>query len=619
MKISAISLTDFRSHGRTILKGLRRVNVLLGPNGAGKSTILDGISYGLYGLCRGLTRGGAGSDFLARRHNGQKSKGFAVELFLEEKSPIKRGLGDGPRSKAQDRIGRELDIAPAMLAVLTDPTTFMGLSQAEQRELLMQVTKTGLSEGQVEETIGDDENILALLSGYDLTTLEGVRAAEAYVRNARPDLKRRLAEMGEVAVDMPERDPEQAMREAADYIADLRKQRDKRLAVAEEAAGRHQEARRRLSDARRAMEQVEAAGKQAGADPAKELKTAEAELVRLDDAEAKRAKVYMVAQQAVQKLEADLGTAREQYARFVKIKQATCPTCTQKITEKTRKAVQADLQKKGKNLTKDLAAAQKKLDALKEPDADAARRLRSKIECLRAAVADRKQLAGRREAAQKALQQAEQAEQECPAPMGVNVDDIDKEIAEGEAFVAQQREIAGALERSRETLAKQRDLKAKIAACDEAAKKVGPKGPLQQHMLSSGLGALAGEVSALATAMGLPEVVIKDQADRVNPLQIFAGGLPATMLSTSEKYRLSFAIAAVLAKRSGAGILCLDGAEVLDHVSRDAVNDILDRVGLEQAFVAATPLEMPQGLASDDDWAYYAVGKKDGVSAVVRL
>ena len=117
------------------------------------------------------------------------------------------------------------------------------------------------------------------------------------------------------------------------------------------------------------------------------------------------------------------------------------------------------------------------------------------------------------------------------------------------------------------------------------------------------------EVGGIVSHFGLGKFRVS-----VEPWQVMVGGLPAVMLSESEQYRLSAAIAGVFAKRSGAGILCLDGADILYGDNGGLLIEVLEACGLDQAIVAASgdPGEAPEG------WEMIEVTKKDGRSEAVR-
>jgi DNA replication and repair protein RecF len=94
MLIAAVSLRDFRSHGRAELKVGSGITVLAGPNGSGKTNILEALHFGLTGRsCR------TSSDRQVITHGKDTAR---VEVQVEDETSTLRSV-----SVALDRSGNK--------------------------------------------------------------------------------------------------------------------------------------------------------------------------------------------------------------------------------------------------------------------------------------------------------------------------------------------------------------------------------------------------------------------------------------------------------------------------------------------------------------------------------
>ena len=118
MKLTELTLTNFRSHTKTVLKDLQSVNILTGPNGAGKSTVLDAIGYSLTGVCRGLDDGGKGAKQLTCDLPGAPKAATSVTFTVAGKEPMSRGLDQGPRSATHTKIISKLGLDEQVLQLI---------------------------------------------------------------------------------------------------------------------------------------------------------------------------------------------------------------------------------------------------------------------------------------------------------------------------------------------------------------------------------------------------------------------------------------------------------------------------------------------------------------------
>lgn len=140
MTIKAIRLVNFRNHAdRTFTLGAR--TFLAGPNGAGKSTVIDGISWGLRGVCRGTDARGAGSKDLIRL--GADSASVTLDLEGPDGDwSVTRTVGRNGSSQATmktEGILAKLGMTDAGLAACLYGRAFFDLHHKEAKDLLFSV------------------------------------------------------------------------------------------------------------------------------------------------------------------------------------------------------------------------------------------------------------------------------------------------------------------------------------------------------------------------------------------------------------------------------------------------------------------------------------------------
>lgn len=137
MKIRTIRLVNFRNFAdRTFTLGDR--TFLAGLNGAGKSTVIDAISWGLRGVCRGTDARGAGSKDLIRMGADEAT----VQVDLGEDGLITRTVGrngSSTSSAKSDAILARLGVTDAALEACLYGRAFFALHHKEAKDLLLKV------------------------------------------------------------------------------------------------------------------------------------------------------------------------------------------------------------------------------------------------------------------------------------------------------------------------------------------------------------------------------------------------------------------------------------------------------------------------------------------------
>lgn len=611
MKIKRITIKGFRSHASTEVLGLRKFNVLSGLNGSGKSTIIDAIKYVLTGTCRGTDDAGRGAEKLAAMGIGE------YELTLDtSKGELTRRMGQGPRSQTHTRIAKTTGLEQDLARVLAEPTQFMQLTPTDQKALLMSLMSEPLKADEVAEMLGTLINVpgtTSRLSAAILTTLEGANDFEKQMREKRPLLKGELQGAVYVAPDaMPgiEASPE-ILKECKDELAELDRELIELKSAAHIGSTQRETLESKLETLNEKMAQVKA--KIDGYGPRKKM-AAELDRQRsltdeVEKQDALRQEQVRLIEGEISEANATLRMTKEQAAKLQSVK-GSCGACGQSVPPEYVKEAVAGLKAKHERLQKGIVEHQGLINGLKQISTDESpATLRENVATLMRTLDEYDQLTDRLE--EYALEargcevDLKKPQAKFPAPEEIAA--LEAKIVNGKAYTDNVALVIRETQRREQVEAKRALTQQQLAWVEAMVEFTGPKGPLRAKLIGGGLNEILVELNAIAAPLGMAEVEIQ-----IEPWQILVGNLPAVMLSESERYRLSLAFAGVFAKRSGAGILCLDGAEILDSVNRELLAEVLETCGLEQAIVAATgtPFE------SEGDWAFYHVTKQDGKSVV---
>ena len=612
MKIESIEVTNLRSHRSTLIKGLQRINVLLGPNAAGKTSVLNAVAYCMTGIYPGLSDTGAGSEHVAR--TGTKT--FSVSLTTD-KGKVTRSMGQGPRSAIHARIVGLLGLDPAAAKVLVQPLTFLRMEAKAQATLIQQYFGSSVSPEKVRVALGEDA--VAIPEDRDLGTLEGIEEIEKELREARPGLKRELAQL--VIPDAPAFDQAEydALNRSLKRWEDLKTDEITRKSRSE---GRAEALRSTLAQCVANKESIEA---EIAASPVAHSihKDLVAEIVKERDLALQEEKALAdkvaVARGQYEAAKVDLTRAEAQLSAMRSVK-GSCPTCQREakgaawtsLMEKAQEAVKAARERAG--------AKQEALRKVQQPDhsvrtaeviqeeLDGLHKAAAALEGLRARL---KTLTASCEATKRDLEAAVAA----PAPAEGEPADLDSIEAEIQAY----KDTISGMDAARARLAevaelrrKRQEVEATLEGYERLIERLGPKGDVRAMLLEGGLAALQKELSVMAEAVGLGDVQIAFEANGIR-----AGGVPAQLLSGSEEWRLAALFAVVFAKASGTGLALLDAGDILQGESKAFFNSLIDSAGLDQVFLAVTRDPLPDDVPDFDGWAFYAVQKDaDGASIV---
>lgn len=136
MRITALSLKNFRNYEQLDLEFPTGRTLLIGENGSGKSTIIDAIAWVLLGRCRGVNAKGEGQKDLIR-HGAQDCH---VAMDFDDGTTVWRSIGrDGSVSSSHrtPQILGELGVSEGMLQAVLYSQAFFDLHHAEAKALLM--------------------------------------------------------------------------------------------------------------------------------------------------------------------------------------------------------------------------------------------------------------------------------------------------------------------------------------------------------------------------------------------------------------------------------------------------------------------------------------------------
>ena len=610
MRIKSITLNRFRSHSHTSITGLGKYVVFLGANGSGKSSILDAISFALTGQCRGVDDRGSGMEHLVTRtaEDDGKPKSFGVSLTTA-KGNIVRGLGEGPKAKVQGEIGRKFGIDSNIARILVQTGSFTKQSVQVQKNIILALAGNEVSASDIAALLGPAAEVFGLEA---ISSIEGADRAERELRAARPEIKRQLAALVVPEESKGAADAEEKVQQALQDLQALRDERDQAIRAASEAIANRDAAVREGISLNAELANMGKPTKAAAFDVAE----AEKDIQRLDAAESERQEKYQTLKSEVDSMLGQRDELRRQYSAFSKLKGA-CPACHRAITKSDSESVTKDLQNRAKKINETLAPKEKALEILAYDQTAAGKllSLRGQVQQAREAAARAEQTDKRRKAVMTRLAELATILKK-PAPAQADTSELDKDIQAGEGFVAQQRELGAKAGERQRALDMQNKLQARLDACESLVEALGPKGPVRAKFTEGGGADFQNEVNEVASGLGLPQV----EVDLSAGFAVRVGGSPAALLSASEDYRLNIAFSVAVAKRSGTGFIVLDGAEILDGDSKALLDSVLEKAGLEQCFIAATPETMPESVPPSGDWSIFAVTKDEaGVSSVAPL
>jgi len=610
MQIKSLSINNLRSHRSTSMNGLQRINMILGQNFAGKSTILDALCYGFRGVCRGIDEGGRGGDGLVSTDiNGRSlAKSFSVVIETDNGTITRNGPGDGPRSNVQKIVDGIFAKASSRMVdprILVESTRFLDMPPAEQKAVIQQLTGAEVPREAVQEALGDDFPHIEPLWPEDLTAapVSTLDSIEKYVREQRRLLKR------EVEFLKPP--------DMSGYVEDLRKM------TADQAESLAERIKAKL-DSLKAEYQKDAGGLEREIDRLGELNS-DVEALKMRAKSAPKAVDTKAdindSEKAIGKLNEELlalpmpGDVGDARARLAALQKDTskCYVCRRALDKAKRtKLVKALENEIGSEGTGDRNSQQIKteIEAIQTYILECQTRQSQYDSAVENRAEAKKQLdtAVTRQKAQQALVDSMKSE----APVSNELPD---RIAKGDQKLIDVRTYVQARRLYERQTKELEAATAKRDAFERLCTALGPKGNVRAEMIQSGGTDFAATVSQIAGPMNL------DFAIEPEPFRLLSRGRDVSLLSTSQRLRLGFAIQVAVSRITGLGFVCVDNVDWLDTSGRSALSKAMAGVP-EQVFLCATS-KIPDDQyvrpdpAKTPGWSFYLV-KGDGDSSQVQ-
>lgn len=605
MKISAITLTNWRNHLQTKIVDLGAINYFVGANGAGKSSILDAIAFAMTGVCRGVDEGGRGADALKTQITGGPKASTAVTLKTSA-GEIVRGVGQGPRSQAHMAIRQQLGLDDRFLRVVSAPTNLLRLDRKKQEEVFFALAGGAVDRAAVEKVLADCgiKNDLAEIAERILTPA-GRESYLSYLKERRPAIKREIAELVYAPVEgLPKANPtvrQTLEKTAASLNSDINRIRAEVQAA--ESSRRHLEDLRRQQQSR--LDAVGAIDK-AGIMSAEQVESARASLARSAELRGQREKLDA----DIAKLAMEAGNIKREAER-IKAIGGTCSKCLQAIAADHSEKVLAEMWEKYKTSKTDWDLAKVTQNALLLETDD--RAILEKLSRHERAVQQNAVISSAAAGVQQSLADIDAKLADLPLeyedwrPLDQNllaiVDQI-KELTRAEA----EEQRANRVNMTRT------GFEDDLAEFELLIKTVGPGGPIQQMMAADGVAEFVGMVQKNGERLGVGQIDIA-----FGPWQIMLNGRPIELASASEEWRVAAAFGIAFAVKAKASFVCLDGAEIIRGDNRDLLQALVLDSGLEQIFVAAAIDEAPEDVQSSGVGIYVVEADARGAAQVRAL
>lgn len=603
MKLSRIEITNFQGLRSARLQLKKPVLFATGHNGAGKSSLLEGIRLALLG---NPERVGLKKDLAKLVTEGAKKGG--VDVITENQLHYAYSLPDG-KHQAPAELG---DYMPYLL----DAQAFMRAKPDVRRGVLFGLTGCKMSADEVAKrlqqrgaTAAKIDLVLPMLrSGFpaacDMAKEQATQAKGAWRAVAGETYGEKKAESWEPAAVEPVDD------QALDYYT-------KRMAGHEEARSSLLNAqgsaktlsqqldnkRRQLAEAQQKAEQLPRFRKK--------LEVDQAELDKWDAkvAEAKAA----AAPERTAKPAAKLDNALLGAFAVVADEWMTIVGKTQGVVNHFNVCENWDQHRSLVNRT---AAHLSTYHATQagdhEPQSDApsiATIEASRDLFARAVANDYRDVV----AAEAAAEAVKTLSEEIAAMGTINMDDINRDLAEVEKQRTEDATTFDAL-KGREKAITERAKTIETAAAHHAdvvewlkiADALSPSG-IPAEILAGALRPANNAMHDAAAFVDWPRVQITSEMD------LAADGRPYALLSESEKWRADCLVSLMIAKLSGLNLIVLDRFDVLDMQGRNDLIDLLDDAAtqgtIQTAIVAGTLKALPGGLPETFDAVWIENGE----------
>ncbi len=572
MKIKHISIKEFLAIKHLELDLQTPVNLIIGENEQGKSSLRDGIQWCLTGTARGLKTHSEQAHLI---HDGGKAA--EVTITHDDGQAITRRKTPKSPPTVEGTLPPDL----SLVAILSDPLTFLSWPDVQRRETLFRLIP-GLNPS--------PEDIAARLrqhvpdpnfSLFNLATLagtKGFKAAENEAIAKRRESKRTLEEL---KVEEPEdratiggRDyilPDIQEAEIQGALVKLRADRDKLITKRGKVEGGIEN-----------LPQLEA--------DLEELKKSRFQASELPDAQSigDQETAIAIQKESLKKLKADLEAAQitqEAFPAFcpaIASAQVPCPKACQLISgaddsdPEVIEQLDAAVMEKEEHiqaLEQKLEQDNKRFKAHQEHETEITN-LEAKIKDL----------------------QAKKESTEATKPLDEKISALDARIETGQTLHDTVRDFwrqKDAADQAKERIDK---VKTESTTYDALAKALAPDG-IPSQLIKEALGPV-NEVLAQASSYlfeGQPPVELNGE------LEVYRGTTPYSCLSKSARYRVGICFQYALAILTGSRLLMVDEGDILDPLNRACLIEFLLDIGpqFDTILVFATSNEARPSSAPD--------------------
>lgn len=601
MKINSMKLVGFRSHIKTSIVGLDRVNIFVGANGAGKSTILDAIGFALTGVTRGVDEGGKGADALACQLPTAAKTSTSVALQTD-RGEILRGLGQGPKSQAHINIVTKLGLDQKILRVLSAPMNLLRLPAKKQEEIFFSMTGASVTTETIAKalTSGGIDLEATPVDLDDLLTPEGRSSKLDFWKKRRVEMKREIDSLVFTPSDqeLPEADPEKRkkMEKEAAALIDRISRSNGALEQAVQSAKHFDEL---IAQEEAAIKSIKSEKGPTPVTPA-EVKKMRAQIDEVNlwrEEKAKKAGLLTASMTKKASIHDEAERIRALGRECSQCGQEISKAATEKKLESMR-AIFTEISKETSGLGAEITALEKKINVV---DVNA---LLTRINGAERAVEDRKRKLETLTKAEKTLADYQHRRKDILIPETQDTGEEVRHLAE----IRQHIDLLKAAEteegRQSSVNARRSEVEENLELMEKMLKAVGPGGTVQQAMAAGGTEEMVDRVRAIADKLGVGDVGIK-----LGPWQITLNGRDIELASASEEFRVAAAFGIAFAEKAGASIILLDGAEILRGDNRGLFQDLVFSTGLEQIFVAFASDSVPETSEAVEGLSMYAVTK----------
>lgn len=571
MRLTALTLTSFRSYTETTLT-LDAPRVLFaGVNGAGKSTIREAVRWLLTGHCAVTDARGVGADLLApagSRFVQVAATGLPFETLTRTRN---NGIHElrvadltGEPTYQQQALFDRIGALPAAVEAVLDTEHFLRLHHADAKALVLALLNVQIPLG--EETL----------------TLDAIEARYQQAFDARKVAKKQL----QTHLLPPK--PTEEFPTLDDIQAQLAKLRDE-LAAVQTGAGALL-GKREVLEAR--------------------LRAA---TVRADVPDRAALRVALEAAQSVATVPAPVGAGHR--ARFVALtqKQTTLTAFNPKAGCVLDTDMECPLTKR--SLNKRLREIAIEIEALpptvrepvvETPSRDAEiHRLERALEAAAASAAY-----NARQEAEEAVLTAELASLGELDPAAADaLQTLQARITKGEMVLGRATAHWRSVAAYEAAVAKRAALQAEVDRLEELVKVLGPNG-VRLQALAAALGDFTARINAYLAAYGW------EIAFEVDPWTVLVNHRPVQTYSESEQFRIGLGVQLALAALSGLSFAIVDRLDMLDVANRALATQMILQAPVEQVIILSTR-EPSQDLPKGPGLIAYRLGKQGGQTIVL--